>query len=95
MREMKHFKVITMATALLLGSLGAASASDFKYDPSMPKAAVAQHEQIVRDLQRQAARKAKHDQALQAQASANDRDETAKAATMLGFIALVAVVAAL
>jgi hypothetical protein len=92
---MKRLKIVALTTALMLGSLGAASASDFKYDPSMPKAAVAQHEQIVRDLQRQAARKAKHDQALQAQASANDTGETGKAATLIGMIALVAIVAAL
>jgi len=92
---MKQLKVIAMATALMLGSLGAASASDYKYDATMPKTAVAQHEQIVRGLQRQAAIKAKHDQALKAQASADSNSDTGKAATLLGMIALVVVVAAL
>lgn len=92
---MKHFKVLAIATALMIGGIGAASASDYKYDPSMPKAAVAQHEKIVRDLQRQAARKAKQDEAFKAQASAGDSGETGKTAAFLSIIAAVAIVAAL
>jgi hypothetical protein len=56
---MKYAKMFVMAAALTLGSFGAASAGQIKYEAGTPRAVIQQHENYVRSLERAAARQEK------------------------------------
>jgi hypothetical protein len=90
---MKSTKILAVAAVLMFGSLSAASASDRKYDPSMPRSAVQQHEQYAKSLERAAARDAKR---AKAQAVSAGPTDAASAAAITGaIIAIIAIAAAL
>ena len=90
---MKPATILVIAAVLMFGNLSAASASDRKYDPSMPRAAVQQHEQYARSLERAAARDAKR---AKAQAvSAGPADPSAAVAITGAIVAIIIIAAAL